>query len=318
MIIATDKLRSTFFTALKAHGMSVTQAATTAGVFLDAELAGKSSHGAFHLLTYLDALEEGAIKGDARPSASVRGSILRIDADKGLAQFALKESLDAVRDLARAQGVAIVAISNTYTTGELGWYPRLLARHGMISFTTTNSPALVALGDNGKRVLGTNPFAFGIPEGMIVDQAVSQSAFLAVRQRAERGEALPQDWGVDGDGKPTTDASKVVEEGALLPFGGQRGGNVALVFEMLAMLAGGVSSLEATAKAGSSPEVGLFLMVLDPGHFGEHTLTRLTDHLATLAAEHDVYVPGRTQLDAGFQQEVEIDDTTWQRLQSRL
>ncbi len=318
MIVTADTLRSTFFSALKAHGMNVTQASSTAAVFLDAELAGKSSHGAFHLLNYLDALDEGRINGAARPSTSVRGAIVRIDADRGLAQFALKEAIDEVLDVARAQGVAVVAIDNTFTTGELGWYPRKLSRHGMISLTTTNSPALVALAEGGERVIGTNPLAFGVPGGMLLDQAVSEAAFHTVRQMSQRGEKLPEGWAVDGAGAPTTDASEAVGDGALLPFGGARGGNLGLTFEMLAMLAGGVSSLEAAATDGGSPRVGLFMMVLDPGHFGEDALHRLTSHLATLADEHGVYVPGRDTLLGEAPTEVKVDDAVWEQLKSRL
>ena len=318
MIVTADTLRSTFFSALTAHGMNVTQASSTAAVFLDAELAGKSSHGAFHLLNYLDALDQGRINGRARPSASVRGAVVRIDADGGLAQFALKNSVDEVLDVARAQGVAIVAIANTFTTGELGWYPRKLSRHGMISLTTTNSPALVALAETGERVIGTNPIAFGVPGGMLLDQAVSEVAFHTVRQMSQRGEALPAGWAVDGTGAPTTDAAEAVEHGALLPFGGSRGGNLGLTFEMLAMLAGGVSSLEAAAARDGSPRVGLFMVVLDPGHFGADALPRLTSHLAMLAAEHDVYVPGRDTLLGDLPTEVEVDDDVWEQLNSRL
>ena len=311
MRLDIDTVRTTFYRALRAHGMNEEQATSSAAVFLDAELAGKSSHGAFHLLHYLEALDKGSINGEAQPSAHTRGAVLSIDADAGLAQYALEHHLDQLLELARGQGVAVAAVHNTYTTGELGWYPRFFARHGLICLTTTNSPALVALSDSGERVVGTNPLAFGVPDAMTVDMAATSTAFMNVRQRAALGEALPEGWAVDATGAPTTDAHVAVEDGALLPMGGRRGGNLALIREMLAMLAGGESSLGATDTGSASPAVGLFCLVMDPEFFGAGTLDRLKSHLNLLGREHGVYIPGRTRLSPG---ELEIDDSTWEKM----
>lgn len=315
MKLEINTVRDTFHRALRTHGMDEAQAASTANVFLDAELAGKSSHGAFHLLTYLSALDNNSINGHAQPTAEVRGSVITIDANAGLAQFALESHLDSLLATAREQGVAVAAVRNTYTTGELGWYPRFFARHGFISLTTTNSPALVALSETGRRVIGTNPVAFGVPDAMVIDQAISPSAFHTVRQYAERGEELPEGWAVDGSGNPTRDARTAVEEGALLPFGGHRGGNLALMGEMLAMLAGGRSSLSAAEQGNGQPGVGLFSLVLNPGFFAEDALGRLGAQLETLREQHEVYIPGRGRPTPS---EVEIDDATWQKLEDLM
>ncbi|MCT2288425.1 Ldh family oxidoreductase [Corynebacterium sanguinis] len=221
MKLGIDTVRTTFFDALRAHGMSEEQAESSAGVFLDAELAGKPSHGAFHLLTYLSALDNRSINGQANPTATARGSVLAIDADDGLAQFALEKHRDQLLDIARTNGVAVAA------------------------------------------------------------------------------------------GRPTDDASVAVDEGALLPNGGHRGGNLALVFEMLAMLAGGESSKSAANRGDEPPRVGLFALVIDPDFFGAGTLGRLQAHLATLADEHEVYIPGRTRPAPA---ELDIDDATWEKL----
>lgn len=309
MKLDSDTVYTTFRRALRDHGMNQAQADSAARVFLDAELAGKPSHGAFHLLTYLEALDSGSLNGDASPTAQARGSVLRIDADEGMAQFALEHHAEELLAIAHTQGVAVAAVRNTYTTGELGWYPRFFSRHGLVSLTTTNSPALVALSGSGERVVGTNPLSFGVPDAMTVDQAVSPAAFHRVRQYAERGKPLPEGWAVDADGSPTTDARTAVEEGALVPMGGARGGNLALIREMLAMLAGGESSLGATARGEASPAVGLFCVVMDPSFFGEDTIDRMRGHLNKLRTDYGVYVPGRTATT-----EIDIDEETWGKL----
>lgn len=315
MKLDTDTVRTTFYRALRHHGMSEEHAKSTARVFLDAELAGKPSHGAFHLLTYLSALDNGSINGDARPQAAAHGSVLAIDADEGLAQFALERNIDDLLEIVATQGVAVAAVRNTYTTGELGWYARFFSRHGLVSLTTTNSPALVALTDSGERLVGTNPLSFGVPAAMTVDQAVSEAAFHRARQHAQRGEPLPEGWAVDGAGEPTRDAGVAVEEGAMLPMAGRRGANLALIREMLAMLAGGESSLGAAARGNASPRVGLFCLVMDPEFFAPGTLERLSGHLDLLAGTHGVYIPGRTRLSPS---ELDIDDGTWEKVRRAL
>lgn len=311
--VSTTTASNAFYAALTAHGMSPEQAKSSAAFFLDAECFGKTSHGAFHMLDYLKAMDEGRINPTPHPTIHAHGAVIRVDADHGLSQFAFHQALDTVLSTAGDQGLAVCAISNTYTTGELGWYPRELSRHGMISLTTTNSPALIALGKDGRRSVGTNPIAFGIPGELNIDQAMSNTAYVSVRQRASRGQDLPEGWAVDKNGKPTTSSDAAVE-GALLPFGGQRGGNIALIAEMLAMLAGGVSSTEASTSPNGSPSVGLFSLVLNPEAFGEGVVDKLSAQLGLLHDDFEVYIPGRDRMHAPLPDQIEIDDAVWEQV----
>jgi (2R)-3-sulfolactate dehydrogenase (NADP+) len=102
---------------------------------------------------------------------------------------------------------------------------------------------------------------------------------------------------VDADGHPTTDAEAALD-GALLPFGGYKGGNIALLVELLSCMAGGNWSMDASAwDSGSrSPSVGMFVLAIDPkpvdrGAGGLGFPARATDHLDRLAAS-GVYLGG--------------------------
>ena len=63
---------------------------------------------------------------------------------------------------------------------------------------------------------------------------------------AERGTPLPEGWAVDADGRPTTDPEAALA-GALLPFGGYKGANIALLVELLSSMAGGNWAMDAPA-----------------------------------------------------------------------
>lgn len=309
MRMTTAALRESLTSTLIEAGLSDLAANDLAAAAIDADLNGKGGNGISHLADYVSALRRGAINGQARPTLSTAGSVVRIDADRGVSQHAFIVGLEDLLGTAKKNGVAVAAISNSFTTGELGFYARILAQHGLISLVTTNSPALVALGDDGRRVIGTNPLAFGVPEGMLIDQAISETAFQNVRQAAARGEQLPDGWAVDADGNPTTDARAAVD-GALRPFGGKKGANLGLILEMLAMLAGGTASLDAPSYTDGSdnPAVGLFILALDPDAFGDDTAERLTRHLRRLGDDFDIYLPGRRRMGLPLPTEIDVDD----------
>src|SRR5699024_9295558 len=122
------------------------------------------------------------------------------------------------------------------------------------------------------------------PDGpRLIDQASSAAAWVRVRDAASAGEQIPADWAQDGTGEPTTDAEAALA-GALLPFGGTKGGNIALLVEMLAVLSGGSFSLDAAPfdHGTASPRLGLFLLALDPDVFDPGYADRVQDHLHRL------------------------------------
>ncbi|WP_427132172.1 Ldh family oxidoreductase [Pseudarthrobacter sp. S9] len=214
--------------ALEAGAAEAT-AAALADAIIHAELRGRSSVGVSHLFDYLAGLESGAINGAAVPLISVRGGIIACDAGKGIPHTGFLEAVDTILEVAGTHGCAVFLQNNSYTCGELGYFTDRLAEAGLVSLAAANSPALMAAGSSGRRVLGTNPISFAAPTGQqpfLVDQASSETAFVAIREAAAAGTEIPAGWAVDSHGEPTTDASAAVE-GSLLPYGGHRGANMA-------------------------------------------------------------------------------------------
>ncbi|WP_229597787.1 Ldh family oxidoreductase, partial [Serratia marcescens] len=84
------------------------------------------------------------------------------------------------------------------------------------------------------------------------------------------GTPLPEGWGIDKAGNPSTDAASVLE-GAMLTFGGHKGSALAAMVELLAgPLIGDMTSKESLAYddgTGSSPYGGELVIALDPERF---------------------------------------------------
>ena len=285
--------------AARGAGAAEAVAIALADATVAAERAGRASVGFAHLPDYLDGFASGRISADAEPAVTFPApAIASVDARGGLAQLGFDRAFDALVERAGSFGLAALALHNGYTAGEIGYYTRRLAEAGLVALAASNGPALVTAGANRAAVYGTNPFSFAAPAAdgppVVIDQASSATAFVNVRAAAERGEAIPEGWAVDGDGQPTTDARAAVE-GLLLTFGGPRGANIALMVEILAAgLTGANWSADAPSFSGgtASPAVGLFVIALKPDLLAPDFAARLGTQAARLGAA-GIHVPGR-------------------------
>ncbi|QHK18924.1 Ldh family oxidoreductase [Pseudarthrobacter psychrotolerans] len=307
--------------AAQEAGAAEAAAAALADAIIHAELRGRSSVGVSHLFDYLAGLESGAINGAAVPLISVRGGIIACDAGKGIPHTGFLEAVDTILDVAGTHGCAVFLQNNSYTCGELGYFTDRLAEAGLVSLAAANSPALMAVGSSGRRVLGTNPISFAAPTGaqqpFLIDQASTETAFVAVREAAAAGRAIPAGWAVDSQGEPTTD-SRAAVEGSLLPYGGHKGANMALVAEVLAGLAGGLWSVDAPSftEGSASPEIGMTVLAINPRFADAAFPLRLGAHLDRLSRDYQVRIPGRRPEGTAGKGELEIDSGLFEKLQS--
>jgi (2R)-3-sulfolactate dehydrogenase (NADP+) len=285
--------------AIRAAGASDEVALSLARATVSANAHGKGSSGFSHLMDYLSALRAGRIVGDAEPVVtSPAPAAIHCDAKGGIAQVGFDRAFDSLSERARTFGIALFAQNGSYTTGELGYYPRRLADAGLVAFAATSGPVLMTVSGAKTPVYCTNPIAFAAPldEGppLLIDQASSATAFVQLRHYAERGEALPVGWAVNAEGEPTTDPQAALR-GALLAFGGARGANIALMVEVMAAgLAGANWALDAPSflSGDRSPGAGLLVIVITPSLLAPDFPQRLRlqlDRLATLG----VHIPGR-------------------------
>lgn len=275
-------------TALGAAGADprVAELLTEAALF--AEDRSKAAAGVGHLLDHIDAMDDGRLDGRAVPRlAHPSPAVITSDARGGIAQTGFDEGFADFVKAARSCGLAAFAQQGAFTCGPLGWFSERLAIAGFVAVATAVSPALMAAGPGTGRVFGTNPLAYSVPRAgglpLTVDQASSSTAFVSVRDAAARGVPLPEGWAVDAEGNPTTDSGAALA-GALLPFGGYKGANIALLVELLSAMAGGNWSVDAPPwDSGSrSPSIGMFVLAVDHSAVGREFPLRVTDYLNRL------------------------------------
>lgn len=260
---------------------------------------GPAALGFPHLVDYLDSFRQGRINRAPTPTlARPFPALLASDADGGVAQLGFDLAFEDFIRTARRFGIAMLTQTNSYTTGELGYYARRLVGEGLAGLAATNANAMVAATPGGSAVYGTNPLAFGFPLGcssppLIVDQASSATAYVNIAAAAAEGRSIPEGWAVDENGDDTSDPRRALA-GALLPFGGRKGANVALIVEMLAAgLSGGSWSLDAPdfRSGDARPAVGLTVVAMMPGAPEDGRIARALEQARRLQGR-GVFVPG--------------------------
>ncbi len=291
--------------ALAANGADQANAEAVAEVVRNAERDGCPSHGVFRVPGYCAALKAGAVNGQAAPQAIDQApGVVRVIADNGLAPLAVKIGRPALIEKARAQGVAALAIGDSAHFAALWPDTEPLAEAGLVAMSFVNSRAFMAPADGKRRVFGTNPMSFAVPRPgrppMVWDQASSAAARGEIMLAARDGHAVPEGWGLGPDGTPTTDPATILK-GVQLPFGGYKGGAIALMVEILtAGLTGGDTSLEAEAAYtghGGPSAGGHLILALDPARFGQDRfLARIEGLFHEMLADEGVRLPGDRRL----------------------
>lgn len=316
--VTSQEIWQLVYQAVRQAGFIDSVAQTLADATTDAELRGKASVGLNHLFYYFQAATNQLINVAPDVShQSITPSMSILDADHGPMQFAYRQSEAAVIDAARTHGVAVLLIKNAFAGGELGYYARRLAQYDILSIAMANSPAVMSVGGSYERLVGTNPLSYGVPLGdaraVVIDQASSSTARANFQKYAQQWESIPEGWALDTRGQPTTNAAAALA-GTLLPFGGYKGGNIALLVEFMAMLGGGDSSYEAAPYyAGERQQgIGASIIAIDT-----QKLPGYTERIDTLIHEftHDHGSKIRiTQLFIGDRR-IEVPTYLWTQLQ---
>lgn len=259
---------------------------------VSAERDAANSHGLFRLRGYVSSLRSGWVDGKAIPILEDAGAgFLRVDAMNGFTVPALAAGREALLDKVSRNGVAIIAIRNSHHLGALSLDVEPFAENGLLAISVINSMKSVVPAGGKKAVYGTNPIAYAIPRlnaaPLVVDQATSSRAHGDVQIAARDGEELEPGVGVDHNGQPTTDPRKVLDGGALLPFGGYKGAAMAMLVEVLcAALVGGKFSYEVDLSrhpGAATPHTGQFILLIDPQK-GRGELPHFIDRIEALIA----------------------------------
>ncbi len=208
--------------ALARRGLSAEHAGFVVDGLLTASLRGIDTHGVRLFPVYLAELDGG--RSRARPEIRWRpgAAAFRVmDAGHALGLVAGRIACREAVRLAKANGIAGVAVASSNHFGAASVYSLEMARADVLGLAFTNSDALVAPVGGVAPLFGTNPLsAAAVGAGadlFCVDMATSQVSYSKVKSYRERGLPLEPGWAVTPDGR---DAAL---DGDLAPVRGETG-----------------------------------------------------------------------------------------------
>jgi (2R)-3-sulfolactate dehydrogenase (NADP+) len=300
--LSLTELNTLTINALVGAGASQANAQSTANALLYAEAQGTASHGISRVPQYAGHMKAGRIDGKAVARVERKhGATAIIDACDGLAFPACDLAISTAIELAKAQGIAFVAVKNSYHFGAAIYHLEAAAKAGMAGLAFSNSPAAMAAWGGKRPLFGTNPIAAIFPRGnadpLAIDLALSEVARGKLMVAAKEGKPIPLGWAFDENGEPTTEPAKGLK-GSMAPSGGVKGAMLALTIELLVTaMTGARFGFEADSffdVEGNKPRIGQAFLLIDPSAMGGRAAfdERVETLIAAMLEDGGVRLPG--------------------------
>ena len=272
MNVSVSKLKELVIEKFTTEGIDQETAAQVADVLIYADLRGVSSHGVMRVEHYITRLKAGGITKNPEFSVEKRGlNHLLFKGDNGFGHVICKEAMDETIKIAKEHGSCTTIIQESSHCGALGYFLEQATKENLIALMCSQTDSAVVPFGGKDPYFGTNPIAFGFPSNgkpIILDMATSNVALGKILYAREKGEEIPNTWGVDAQGAPTTDPHQVK---SLTPFAGPKGYGMALVVDVLSgILASAAFGPHITKMYGEYDQkrnLGQYLYVLDPSIF---------------------------------------------------
>ena len=260
---------------LQAAGMPDDKAADVAGVLVEGDLMGHTTHGLQLLAPYLREIEAGTMRLDGGPEVLAdHAAALTWDGRRLPGPWLVLQAMAAATARARHAGTGTVVIRRSHHIASLASYHRRAAAQGLVLLLACSDPNAASVAPFGglDAVFTPNPVSAGFPAGgeeVSVDISTSTTTNGLTGRLHQEGGKLPAPWLIDGHGRPSDDPAVLFNEpkGTILPLGGLDSGHKGYGLSLLVeALTGGLAGHgRADPREGWGATV--FLQVLDPEAF---------------------------------------------------
>src|SRR4051795_7183248 len=328
--ISGAELRGFAAVILHAAGIEPPLAEEWAKVLVWANLRGHDSHGVLRIPRYLDLLRRNAI--NASPNMRIErraGAIVVLEADRAPGAVAMSRAMEEAIARAREVHFGWCAARNITHAGAIGYFALQAANAGMAGIVMSASGPMMAYHGAKWWAVASNPLAISFPAKsrppLVLDMSTSNVAMGKIMGARDAGRDIPLGWGMDAQGRDTTDPKRVT---TLLPLGGPKGSGLSFMIECLCSLTVGNPIIAPALAAGGAldaPFLNGVAMAVDLAAFGdvERILVeadRLGDQIRALPPDDSVeriYLPGErgdSILEQRTRDGIPLPQGTWSRL----
>lgn len=271
--IPSEVLEAYAAALLRAAGLTVEMAKTTAASLVWANLRGVDSHGVLRIPRYVELIRKGAIKSYPEMRVQRRApAIAVLEADLAPGAVAMSRAMTAAVDCAREAGIGWCAARNITHAGAIGYFALQAAEAGFIGIAMTASGPMMAYHGAAAAAVSSNPLAIAFPAAgrrpYLLDMSTSTVAMGKILSARDAGRPIPHGWGIDGAGQPTTDPKAVK---TLTPLGGPKGAGLSFMIELLCSVSTLNPIIAPVLKAGiasDSPYLNGVAIACDLAAFG--------------------------------------------------
>jgi LDH2 family malate/lactate/ureidoglycolate dehydrogenase len=288
MNIDTDKARRFCENLFQAYGFSKDDSVKISDVLLRADLYGIESHGIHRLVRYHDEITSGQVDVNAKIDiVHETGISACLEANKAMGQLVSVQAMNMAIQKAHNTGAGMVTVRNSNHYGIASYYTEMAAAQDLLGVCMTNTEAICVPTFGSQAMTGTNALALAMPAEPF-NFSYDASTTVVPRGKLEvyrkNGQPLPENWALDANGKPCTDAAVVIDNiiakagGGIAPLGGMgtlngghKGFGLSIIVDLFsAVISGGLTSNYVNRKPGHTG-ICHYFMAIDYGIFGDKT-----------------------------------------------
>ncbi len=333
MIIKFEDLKNEFKRILLDRQVREDLAEKSADNFARNDLDGVHTHGSIRFPSFIKSLDKGKIDINAlAEKESAYGGYEVWNGNNGIGNINAKIAMDRAIELAKENGIGIVALKNTNHWMRGGTYAWQAADEGLVSISWTNSNSNMPMWGGKDNKLGNNPIVFGVPredgKHIVVDTALAQFSYGKLEEYRLKGKELPIEGGYNKEGKLTKIPGEIEETKRTLPIGLWKGSSLAFVLDMVGLVLSGGNSTAMIDEIGEGNfRINQVFITIDPSkNLDMNEINKLVDKSIKEMKDADLVdsnrpmrYPGERALatrEKQLKEGIEIEDKVWEKLKS--
>lgn len=321
MRVPFETLKAEFKRILLQLSLSKEKAELCAHTFAANSRDGVYSHGLNRFPAFVNTIIEKQINIEAEPVFIERNGLIEVwDGKFGIGIHNAQLAMSRVIELAKANGIGLVAMRHTNHWIRGGTYGWQAADAGCIGICFTNTMANMPPWGGKEPRLGNNPLIISVPreEGHIVlDMAMTQFSYGKLQDTNLKGMELPEFGGYDEKGNLTRNPSDIIKSRRALPIGFWKGSGLSLMLDvLLTAITGGRSTaaIDSTVRESGVSQFFLCLHQSNMHHQLIEEIIRYTKSGAPAEPGGRILYPGENTLITRKENEVHgipVNEKIW-------
>ena len=236
MIIKENQIKKFVNLIFLKMGLNKKDSALVSEQLINSDMSGHYSHGINRIFQYQNGVKKKIMAINKKPKITNHKNITMVDGQFCFGQIVMKYVCDKI--IKNNQDINLISVENSAHVGRLSDYVDRLAKKDFVTliFCSGGGPNVSPFSSK-KRIVGTNPFAFGMPvskkKNFIVDFSTSQVAEGKVNIALQKKQKLLSKAIIKKNGNLSNNPIDFYNNGSLMTFGGHKGSSFMLVNEIL-------------------------------------------------------------------------------------